>query len=140
MGYPAYITPRDPMTAEEIDSLEQQSGKKISTKRRKELQAGHPGESHWHNLPDDLKAELEAYIAGYKIPEYGQTLDTFDGPCIWLDMETRMLSTTLCVLMFVVTSRLAVLSVSTGAARTRIRSSSNSKTNPTRERGARNSW
>ena len=90
MGYPAYITPRDPMTSEEIDALEQQSGKKISAKRREELLAGHPGESHWHNVPDDLKAELEAYIAGYEKPEYGQTLDTFDGPCIWLDMETRM--------------------------------------------------
>jgi len=69
MGYPAYITPRDPMTSEEIDALEQQSGKKISAKRREELLAGHPGESHWHNVPDDLKAELEAYIAGYEKPE-----------------------------------------------------------------------
>jgi Fe-S-cluster containining protein len=90
MGYPAYVTPRDPMTSAEIDALQQQTGNTFSARRRKEMLAGHPGESHWHNVSDELKAELEAYIASYEKPKYGQTLDTFDGPCIWLDMETRM--------------------------------------------------
>lgn len=90
MGYPAYITPRDPMTEAEIDRREEEQGKKFSDIRRAELLAGHPGESYWHELPSDLKSELEAHMADYQKPKYGKTLDTFDGPCIWLDMETRM--------------------------------------------------
>ena len=90
MGYPAYVLPRDPMTEQQVADLETESGKAFSARRRQELLAGHPGESHWHNLPPHLKEELEAYIADYQAPNYGTTLDTFDGPCIWLDIETRL--------------------------------------------------
>lgn len=90
MGYPAYVMPRAPMTDGEIDALEQSSGKKIGVKRRQELRDGHPGETYWHDLPADLKHELEAFMAQYQPPSYGETLDTFDGPCIWLDLETRL--------------------------------------------------
>ncbi len=57
--------------------------------RREELLAGHPGESYWHAMPVELKAQWEAHVAKYSTPKYGVDPSTFDGPCIWLDMETR---------------------------------------------------
>ncbi len=44
-----------------------------------------PDEEHWTSLPDDLKEELIRYIASYRKPPAGE----LDGPCFWLDMETR---------------------------------------------------
>ena len=78
------------MTEAEIDAdpdLIRQINK--DPRRRGELLAGHPGESYWHRLPADLKAEWEAYVADYRQPSYGDDPSTFDGPCFWLDMETR---------------------------------------------------
>jgi Fe-S-cluster containining protein len=89
MGYPAFITPKQPLTEDQIDRLEEEAGKSFSTLRRAELLAGHPGESHWHQLPEDLKQQWLAHVAQYQRPDYGDTLDTFDGPCTWLDLETR---------------------------------------------------
>lgn len=90
MGYPAFVMPRDPMSQKEIDELEAQSNRPLSLRRKEELLAGNPGESHWHRLPHDLKSELLTYIENYQKPQYGESLETFDGPCVWLDMETRM--------------------------------------------------
>ncbi len=90
MGYPAFITPRQPLTSIEVDRLEVESGQPFTAVRRQELLAGHPGESHWHQLPDDLKRQWQDHVDNYQRPHYGDTLDTFDGPCTWLDQETRM--------------------------------------------------
>jgi Fe-S-cluster containining protein len=90
MGYPAYILPREPMTHAQIDS-DPELLKEIESDplRRQELLNGHPGESYWHAMPKELKEEWSAHVAQYSKPEYGEDPSTFDGPCIWLDMETR---------------------------------------------------
>ncbi len=44
-----------------------------------------PDEEHWTNLPADLKQELLTFIENYQHPPEGE----LDGPCIWLDPETR---------------------------------------------------
>lgn len=90
MGYPAFILPRDPMSDDQIDAdpkLVEQI--KNDPRRRAELHAGNPGESYWHALPDELRSQWESFVADYQLPEYGEDPKTFDGPCIWLDMETR---------------------------------------------------
>lgn len=46
----------------------------------------HPAEEHWDTLPDDLKQDLLAYIDSYQPPREGE----LDGPCCWLDQETRL--------------------------------------------------
>ena len=90
MGYPAYILPREPMTDAEIDADPELLRQiKKDPLRRQELLAGHPGESYWHAMPAELRSEWEAYVADYQLPQYGDDPATFDGPCIWLDMETR---------------------------------------------------
>jgi Fe-S-cluster containining protein len=88
MGYPAFILPRAPMTESEIEADPEL--RQTSAKRKQELMAGHPGEPLWHQLPADLKQELETHMKQYRRPDYDGTLESFDGPCIWLDMETRM--------------------------------------------------
>jgi len=90
MGYPAFITPQQPLSPAEVDRLEVESAEKFTAARRQHLLDGHPGESHWHQLPDDLKKDWLAHVAQYQRPDYGDTLDTFDGPCTWLDLETRL--------------------------------------------------
>ena len=45
-----------------------------------------PPESHWLDLPSDLKQELLDYIADYQAPPEGE----LDGSCFWLDKETRL--------------------------------------------------
>ncbi len=45
-----------------------------------------PAEPHWNALPRQLKQELMAYIADYRPPPAGE----LDGPCFWLDQETRL--------------------------------------------------
>jgi len=90
MGYPAFVLPREPMTDEQIDAdpeLAKQAA--MSPKRREELMAGHPGETYWHSLPEELRKQWQAFVDGYTLPEYGDTPETFDGPCIWFDMESR---------------------------------------------------
>ncbi len=41
---------------------------------------------YWRALPDHLKQELLDYIAACEAPPAGQ----LDGPCIWLDPDTRL--------------------------------------------------
>ena len=90
MGYPAFVTPKDPLSIAEVELMEAESGKSFSLEQRERLLSGHPGESHWHQLPADLKQQWQEHVDNYQLPKYGKTLDTFDGPCIWLDTETRM--------------------------------------------------
>lgn len=90
MGYPAFILPREPLTEEEIARNPELAMKASrSPKFRQALLDGHPGEEFWHTLPADLKADWEAYVAQYQTPEYGVDPSSFDGPCIWLDLESR---------------------------------------------------
>lgn len=91
MGYPAYVLPREPMTPEQIQAdsaLVEQIAK--DPKLEADLLAGRAGESHWINLPDDLRQQWQAYVDSYQLPSYGDDVSTFDGPCIWLDPETRL--------------------------------------------------
>jgi len=90
MGYPAFITPKQALSPAEVDQLEVESGKPFTARQREELLVGRAGESHWHQLPDDLKQAWLAHVETYELPTYGDTLDTFDGPCTWLDVDTRM--------------------------------------------------
>jgi len=90
MGYPAYVLPREPMTEAEIESNHELSQRAAKDKRfKQDLLDGHPGESHWHRMPDDLRAQWQAHVDGYQQPNYDGTVESLDGPCIWLDMETR---------------------------------------------------
>lgn len=89
MGYPAFIRPVDPVDASQIDAMERKQGRKFSASQRADLIAGRVGETYWHLLPEDLRQELDRYVASYQPPEYGGEIDTFDGPCIWLDLESR---------------------------------------------------
>lgn len=91
MGYPAFITPRAPMTREQIlaDPLIVASITK-DPQLEAEYLAGREGESHWHNLPDDLREQWQAYVDQYQRPDYGDDVSSFDGPCFWLDPDTRL--------------------------------------------------
>ena len=90
MGYPAFILPRQPMTQQQIDADPELVAKiKKAPRLNDELLAGNPGESYWHDLPDDLRSQWQAYVDQYALPTYGDDPSTFDGPCIWFDMETR---------------------------------------------------
>ena len=44
-----------------------------------------PDEEHWLQLPNDLKKDLNAFMASYQHPKTGQ----LDGPCYWFDHKTR---------------------------------------------------
>ncbi len=44
-----------------------------------------PDEEYWLMLPEDVKQDLNAFIAQYRQPEPGQ----LDGPCYWFDHKTR---------------------------------------------------
>jgi Fe-S-cluster containining protein len=72
----------------EADAVLQERVQK-NPKLKKELLAGHPGESHWHRLPAGLKSQWQAYVDRYQLPSYDGTVGSLDGPCIWLDMDTR---------------------------------------------------
>jgi len=90
MGYPAFILPRESMTNDQIDAdSELMASIQQDPWRREELRAGNPGESHWHALPSELRAEWKTFVASYQLPKYGDDPATFDGPCFWLDAETR---------------------------------------------------
>ena len=56
---------------------------------KQDLLNGHPGESYWHQLPDELREQWQSHVDNYQEPEYDGTVEGLDGPCIWLDMETR---------------------------------------------------
>ena len=89
MGYPAFVLPREPMSEEEIDAHPEYGLLAKDSVKRSDLLSGHPGESWWHELPDELKHPLLEHMRQYVRPDYNGTLESFDGPCIWLDMETR---------------------------------------------------
>ena len=90
MGYPAYVLPRPAMTEAEIAADPQLSIRAAKDARfKQDLLNGNPGESYWHSMPDDLRAEWQAYVDQYELPTYDGTVASLDGPCIWLDMETR---------------------------------------------------
>ncbi|QEG23119.1 Flagellin N-methylase [Mariniblastus fucicola] len=78
------------MTEEEIDADPVLSKLPKGSRRRKDLIAGNPGESWWHELPKELKVPLVEHMKNYVRPKYDGTLESFDGPCIWLDQETRL--------------------------------------------------
>ena len=90
MGYPPFIRPQAPMTAAEIDANPELLAK-ISRDPllRRDLEQGRTGEHWWHVLPDDLRHELDMYVAGYQARTYDDEVSSFDGPCCWFDMETR---------------------------------------------------
>ena len=90
MGYPAFVLPRTPMTEAQIEADSALSQRAATDERfKQDLLDGHAGESHWHRMPEDLKAQWQAYVAEYQSPEYYGTVESLDGPCIWLDVETR---------------------------------------------------
>ena len=91
MGYPAFVLPVEPLTDAEIDS-DPELSKKVQNQPqlRAALKAGRKGEPRWYELPPLLKAELEETMSTYTTPEYGSDPSTFDGPCIWLDRESRL--------------------------------------------------
>ena len=78
------------MSEEDIFGHPEYSKLPMDSKRRQELLDGHPGESWWHELPEELKKQLIDHMNQYVRPNYDGTLESFDGPCIWLDMETRL--------------------------------------------------
>lgn len=84
MGYPAFMLPRESATDEQIDRDPELQRLLAVGWTRDELKVGHPGESHWHNLPSDLKKEWQAYVATYDRP------GELDGKCFWLDLETNL--------------------------------------------------
>ena len=90
MGYPAFIVPQAPLTDQQIDADPHWS-KRVQREPglRNRLHQGWQGESHWHRLPDDLRRQWQAFVDEYVLPEYTDQVESFDGPCIWLDMKTR---------------------------------------------------
>lgn len=90
MGYPAFVLPRAAMSEAEIAIHPDFSKVAKGSTRYQELLTGHPGESWWHTLPEELKQPLLEHMAAYVKPDYDGTLESFDGACIWLDTETRM--------------------------------------------------
>lgn len=85
MGYPAFIQPSNPLTAEEIEADPQLRELAKDARTRQQLLDGNPGEEFWHSLPDHLRIELEAFVANYSVAE-----SELDPPCFWLDMNTRL--------------------------------------------------
>ena len=90
MGYPAFQLPREPLTEAEIRADVKLAAEiKKDPRRLEELLAGHPGESYWHALPDELRQQWLDYMRNYQLPEYGDDPSTFDGACIWYSPESR---------------------------------------------------
>ena len=85
MGYPAFIQPSNPLTAEAIEADPQLRELAKNSRTRQQLLDGNPGEEFWHSLPDHLRVELEAFVANYSVAE-----SELDPPCFWLDMNTRL--------------------------------------------------
>ena len=90
MGYPAFVMPRAAMSEAAIAAHPEFGKLAKDSARYAELLAGHPGESWWHELPEELKQPLLEHMAAYVKPDYDGTLESFDGPCIWLDRGTRL--------------------------------------------------
>ena len=84
MGFPTFMLPADPLTVAEIEADPALQKRAEDPDIRQHLLDGHPGESYWHELPDHLRQELETFWELHA----GKT-DQLQGPCIWLDLETR---------------------------------------------------
>jgi len=90
MGYPAYMLPREPVSPERIDSGDAEISKKMAAGwTREELLAGHPGESYWHSLPQDLKSEWLEFVERYEPSGKQNSVHALDDACFWFDMESR---------------------------------------------------
>ena len=89
MGYPAFVMPVKPKTVEQIEADPELSRQAKNSRIRQQLLTGRDGESHWHRLPQDLKIELLQTIDNYVAPNYDGSVESLDGPCVWLDMDTR---------------------------------------------------
>ena len=90
MGYPPFIRPIEPLSPEQIESDESLLAEiAVDPLRRRDLLQGREGEKWWFRLPNDLRNELDEYIANYQHKNYGEEVESFDGPCCWFDMETR---------------------------------------------------
>lgn len=90
MGYPAFVIPQPPLTDEQIDAdphWRQRVARQPELRAR--LHAGWAGESYWESLPDDLRQQWLMHVRQYRLPDYTDQVESFDGPCIWLDLETR---------------------------------------------------
>lgn len=83
MGYPAFMLPRKPASVEGVRTDAELLRLIEQGWTEEELLTGHAGESHWHRLPDDLRAEWEAYVSAY------ESTGELDRPCFWFDSETR---------------------------------------------------
>lgn len=85
MGYPAFILPSDPLTVEQIENDPKLRKLATHPRSKQDLLNGNPGELYWHQLPENLKAELLDFMEEYSVPE-----GELDPACIWLDKETRL--------------------------------------------------
>jgi Fe-S-cluster containining protein len=85
MGYPAFIQPSAPLTAEQIAAEPSLAALAKDPRTKRQLLDGNPGEEHWHRLPAHLRTELEEFVENYLVAE-GEP----DPPCFWLDMNTRL--------------------------------------------------
>jgi Fe-S-cluster containining protein len=90
MGYPPFIKPQPPITAGELQNELTLAGKTRTDPLLKQTELrGRAGERWWHELPSDLKEDLEAFVTNYTVPNYGSDVESFDGPCYWFDMNSR---------------------------------------------------
>ena len=90
MGYPPFIRPVKPLTAEQIEADENLLAEiAVDPRRREDLLRGREGEKWWFLLPENLRDELDEFIANYQHKDYSDDVESFDDPCFWFDMETR---------------------------------------------------
>ncbi len=85
MGFPTFMLPAKPLSDDEIDADPKLYERAKDPNIRKHLRDGHPGESYWHTLPENLRSELLAYWE-----DQSENINQIDGPCIWLDPTTRL--------------------------------------------------
>ena len=78
------MLPAEPLTMEQIQADPKLKEQARDPEIMRHLLEGHPGESFWHALPDHLRRELEMVLTEEK--DSGVTMD---GPCIWLDPDSR---------------------------------------------------
>ena len=84
MGYPAFMLPREKFTMKQIAQHPECQQLLNNGWTQQELLDGHPGESHWHRLPENLKTEWQEFVAKYKSPGH------LDKKCFWLDPESNL--------------------------------------------------
>ena len=77
------MLPREKATAAQIESEPELRQLLAAGWTQDELLRGHEGEHHWHLLPVNLKTDWLEYVERYPHE------NDLDGPCFWLDRETR---------------------------------------------------